>query len=119
MALMMVVVIVVTETKSPSEGVSPSPPWVPWIIVPHSGIIGRGVVVLPEMKLSAQYQRVPVVHFTYRSDIFSQNFTRDSDPAAFAVNVGVQITVHTNQESPFGGTCGFFSPVERSLKYLY
>jgi hypothetical protein len=116
--MMMVMVIVVTETESPTVGIAPSP-WVPRIIVPPGGIvIGRGVVVLPEMELFAEHKRIPVIHFAERSNVFSKNFTGHSDLAALAINIRIQVTFHTNQESTFGGACGFFSPVERPLKYF-
>jgi hypothetical protein len=116
---MMVVVIVVAETQPPAVGIPPPPPWIPGIIVPPRGIvIGRGIVVLPEMELFALYKRISVVHFAERSDVFPKKFTRHGNLATFAVNIRVQVTAHTNQEPPFGGACGFFSPVERSLKYF-
>jgi hypothetical protein len=117
---MMVVVILVTETKSPTPAVRVTPPRGPGIIIPPGigVIIGGIVVVFPEMELFAEHKRVSVVHFAERSDFVPKKFPRHGNLAAFAINIRIEVTAHTNQEPPFGGTCRFFSPVERSLKYF-
>jgi len=114
------VAILVTETQSPTVGITPSPPRGPGIIIPPGIVVRVGIVIVvfPKIELFAENKRISVVHFAERSHFVPKKFTRHGNLAALAVNVRVQVTVHTNQESPFGGACGFFSPVKRSLKYF-
>ena len=119
MVLVMVVVILVTETQSPTPAERVTPPRGPGIIIPPGrGVIIGGIVVFPEMELFAEHKRVSVVHFAEGSDFVPKKFPRHGNLAAFAINIRIEVTAHTNQEPPFGGTCRFFSPVERSLKYF-
>jgi hypothetical protein len=120
MVSVMMVVILVAETQSPTPAVRVTPPWGPGIIIPPGVgvVIGGIVIVFPEMELFAEHKRISVVHFAERSDFVPKKFPRHGNLAAVAINIRVEVTAHTNQEPPFRGACGFFSPVERSLKYF-
>jgi len=121
MALVMVIVVViwVTETKSPTPAERVTPPRGPGIVVPPGiGVVIGGMVVFPEIELFAEHKRISVVHFAERSDFVPKKFPCHGNLAAFAINIRVKVTAHTNQEPPFRGAGGFFSPVERSLKYF-
>ncbi len=55
------------------------------------GVIRHRIVVIfiPQVDLLARKKRVSIFHLTQRFDLFTQDFTSDSNPSSFLEEIGI------------------------------